>query len=170
MNYKLTLLILCCATTIYAQQPTQHHSSHHPDSTEHHHHRPGKGPNNGRITHDKDIKVEMLTPFNIKKLDVSYFIFDTLEKPLEAKNYKGTVRYIFGKATQYIDVHLVAKGKPNQFVSTLEDWHDYRQAIVTLKRDTMTYRISFYNPNPVQAKQPPSKITNSHHSGDNRHH
>jgi hypothetical protein len=162
------LFIFTCLTSGYAQYNNgTHHST---DSSghkgEHPHLKTEKGPNHGRMIQNKGVKVEMVTPSNVKKFEVSYYVFDSLTNPLDAKAYTGTVKYIFGGANQYLQVKLVPSGKTNQYVATLEGWNEYKKAIVTLKANDQVYTFTYHN---YVAPTDQSQTTNlggqQHHRG-----
>jgi hypothetical protein len=149
MNYQLLFLsLLTSITAVFAQDPNSNTSGFHKDSSMHHntfHPKAEKGPNHGKIFANNGLKVEMVPPSNLKKHEVSYYVYDTLTNPVEAKNYKGSVKYVFGGANQYIEVPLIPTGKNNQYVAALEDWNEYKKAIVTLKANGQIYSVTFYN-------------------------
>jgi hypothetical protein len=114
--------------------------------------KPEKGPNKGRMFSNNGLKIEMNTPSNTKKPEVSYFVYDSLSTPIEATQYTGTVKYVFGNINQYLEVKLVPKGKPNQSVTTLEAWNECKQIIVTIKtKDGRSGKVSFVNEPPPKA-------------------
>jgi hypothetical protein len=164
--FLLFLFIFIGITSITAQYNGnpghQRDSSHHKEFAQ----KPVKGPNHGRMLRSNTVKLEMVTPTNTKKTEVSYFVFDSLDNPLDAKNYTGIVKYIFGDPNQYIEVYLVPKGKNNQYMATLEDWNEYKKAIVTLKANGQTYRYVFFNAISTQTAQSPSgNGQHGHHGG-----
>lgn len=117
--------------------------------------KPQKGPNKGKMFSSNGLKIEMLTPSNTKKPEVSFFVYDSLSVPIEASQYSGTVKYIFGNINQYLEVKLVPKGKPNQSVTTLEDWNECKQIMVMVKtKDGKTGKVNFVNEPPPKAEDP----------------
>jgi hypothetical protein len=179
MKYLLLFFILLFTNTtnLFAQYPNTNTSETHKDSSMHHggaHPKVEKGPNHGKIFSNNGLKIEMVTPANTKKHEVSYFVFDTLSNPVEAKNYKGSVKYVFGGPNQYIEVPLVPTGKNNQYVTTLEDWDEYKKTIVTLKANGQIYTVTFYNNvhTPAQTKGKPAGSGGHHgvggHGGGSR--
>jgi hypothetical protein len=143
----LLLFIFTCITSGYAQyNGTHHHPTDSSDHKEEHpHQKTEKGPNHGKMVQNKEVKVEMVTPSNVKKFEVSYYVFDSLTNPLDAKLYTGTVKYIFGGANQYLQVKLVPSGNVNQYVASLEGWNEYKKAIVTLKANGQVYTFTYHN-------------------------
>jgi hypothetical protein len=155
MKVKLLLLLVCVLTTLlsaYAQHPSRVEK----DTSS----RPGgelvqkpeKGPNKGKMMRSGELKVEMVTPGNLKKPEVMYYVYDSLNHMLDAKLFTGTVKYVFGGPNQYLQVKLlpVTSGKNNQYVATLEDWKDYKMAIVTMKGNGQAYNFVFLNTLPVR--------------------
>ncbi len=167
----LLLSLFTCITSGYAQYNNNDNSHHqHQDSSanlgEHPHQKTEKGPNHGKIVLNNGLTLEIVTPSNVKKFEVSYFIFDSLSNPLDAKLYTGTVKYIFGGANQYLQVKLVPSGKPNQYLATLEGWNEYKKAVVTLKANNQTYSFSFFNSvTPVDHSQTTNQGGQQHHRG-----
>jgi hypothetical protein len=171
MNYRLLFLALFFTSISYAFAQHPHgHSGMHKDSSMHPHPKYEKGPHHGKMFTNNDLKVEMVPPSNVKKHEVSYYVFDTLTNPLDAKNYKGSVKYVFGGPNQYIEVPLVPTGKENQYVAALEDWNEYKKAIVTLKANGKIYTVTFYNTVHVPAKPTTGgKRPGSDHAGKMGH-
>ena len=142
----LLFFVLAGFTKVYSQYTHHHQKS---DSSanpgEHHLQKTEKGPNHGKIVLSNGVKVEMVTPSGKKKTEVMYYVYDSLSKPVDAKLYTGSVKYIFGNANQYLQVKLVPSGESNQYIATLEGWNEYKKAVVVLKANDKTYTFSFYN-------------------------
>ena len=167
-QFFFLLLALTCVTASYSQHYVHEHR---PDSSKHvPHQKPEKGPNHGKMLKHNGVNLEMVTPSNTKKHEVSYFLYDTLSNPIDAKTYTGTVKYVFGGPNQYIEVYLVPTGKSNQYVATLEDWNDFKRAIITLKADGKIFSTyTFFNTIPVQSKQAPG-VGGGHTGQHGSHH
>jgi hypothetical protein len=152
---SLLSFFICSFVYVYAQPPG--HADRYgfsPEDSTRNLPKPQKGLNKGRMFADNGLNIEMTTPGNIKKPEVSYFVYDSLKNPLDAKQYTGTVKYVFGNANQYIEVKLIPSGKNNQYIATLEAWHEYKQAIVTLKKDEHTSSVTFFNTTPPKSSTP----------------
>ncbi|HVD99750.1 MAG TPA: hypothetical protein VNB90_16190 [Cytophagaceae bacterium] len=146
--FSLLIILLFSCVHLYAQKQQQKAfaSHYHQGDTSQLLPKPEKGPNHGRMFKDKEMKIEMLTPSSQKKPEVSYFIFDTLNNPLEAKNFSGTVKYVFGGPNQYLEANLMPSGLANQYIARLEDWNEYKKAVVTLKQNgKVVCSVTFYN-------------------------
>ncbi len=110
-----------------------------------------KGPNHGKMIRQNGVQIEMLTPANTKKPGISYFLFDTLGLPVAAGLYTGTVKFVFGGPNQYIEVPLLPGGKSNQYSSSLEDWKECKEMIITLKASgKIAASVAFLNTVPVK--------------------
>ena len=148
------LILSFTVITSQAQRPS-HHGGYPKDTSG----RPGgeleqkpeRGPNRGKMMRNGIMKVEMVTPTNIKKPEVFYYLYDSTNQAIDSKLYTGTVKYVFGGPNQYLQVKLVpaVSGKNNQYSATLEDWKDYKQAIVTMKGNGREYQFVFANTLPV---------------------
>jgi hypothetical protein len=174
INYVLTGLFTMAFLSGYAQygdhQGQGHHGGHHRgDTTGRSGHVPPKmekGPHKGKMMTKDGLKMEMVPPSNEKGNDVSYFLYDSLNKTVEAKSYTGTVKYVFGGPNEYLETKLSPSGASNQYVATLEGWQEYKKAIVTLKVGDKTY--TFFFPGAV----PPSQSSaggGGHHGGHGGH-
>lgn len=159
---------ILCYSTALAQGPPAHYGGNRVHNkggdTSQVLQKPEKGPNHGRMLMHNGIKVEIVTPSNAKKPEVNYFVFDSLNNPVNAKQFTGTVKYVFGSANQYLEANMIPSGKPNQYFTSLEDWRDCKHMIVTLKENgKMRATMMFMN---IDA--PPPKTTDSgdhHHQG-----
>lgn len=122
-----------------------------------------KGPHKGNMISKNGIKLEMVSPSGDKGNDVSYYLYDSLNKTVDAKLYTGSVKYVFGNASEYLEPKLIFSNG-NKYIATLEGWQEYKKAIVTLKSVDKTYTFYFSNPNNMsQAQQ--GQGSGGHHGG-----
>lgn len=112
------------------------------------------------------LKVEMVPPSGDKGNDVVYFLYDSLNKAVEATLYSGTVKYVFGGPNEYLETKLNPLTH-NKYIATLEGWQEYKRAIVTLKADGKTYTFPFVNSTSFQQNQ--ACQGNSRHHGHGGH-
>ena len=166
MFKKIAILSLFAFVGIVkaSAQEKHHHGDWHTDSTQ-----KGAfgrpqfedGPHKGKMGYSNGIKLEMVIPSNSKKVDVSYFLYDTLNKATDAKAYTGTVKYVFGGANEFLETKLAFGKESNQYVATMEGWQEYKRAIVTIKSGEKT--CVFYFPNLI--KPHPKGMQGGHHGG-----
>ena len=141
-----------------------HHGGHHRrDSSSAPRHRIEKGPKGGKMVTHNGIKLEMDVPSG-KKNDVSYYLYDSLTKPLSVQPYTGTVKYVFGGPYEYLETKLKLSGRENQFVATMEGWQEYKRAIATLKLPS-GQSFLFVFPNEEHAPQSAQNAEGQHHGG-----
>ncbi len=150
---------------IQAQYHHGGHGQHHQGDSTHRSFNPPKiekGPNKGKMISKDGLKVEMVPPSNTKGDVVTYYVYDSLNKIVDAKTFAGTVKYIFGGPNEYLEAKLIPTGATNQYAATLEGWQEYKKAVVTLKANEKVSTFTFVNFVPSQTN---NGSQGGHHGG-----
>ena len=120
-----------------------------------------KGPNKGKMVTGNGLKLEMVTPS--KGDDVSYFLYDSINRLVDAKLYKGTVKYIFGGANEFLEANLNSTAVINKLIARLEGWGEYKRAVAVLKSGNKVYTFYFFNTDTMPSGQGNGQGNQGHH-------